>query len=301
MYNIRMDNDYVVYFHINKQTGAVFYVGIGNEKRAYNFYKGGRSLFWRNYVKKHGEPFVSIISNGLVFEKAAIIEAMYVKKYGRKGIDKNGILVNRSEGGEKTAKGFKHTNVSLKKIAEASRKKIWTEESRLKLSKSKTGVKQSESHRLNNSLAKSGKNHPFYGRKIPDSLRNKLIQCNIDRAGTKTAKSRQVINVITKEIYGSALYVAKTFIPNIHPHGFHGLLNGKTTNWTNYQYLDDYNNGVPKYVCTNTITKPKKVKSLATGEIYSSLSDAGVKNSLSVGTISLHVNNKTLNKKFELV
>lgn len=298
MYKRRQVNDYVVYFHLNKKTGDIFYVGIGNERRAYLFHN--RNRFWRFYVNKHGFPLVSIVATNLSFEDAAKLEMGYIKTYGRKGVDDNGVLVNISIGGEASARGFRHTKEAKEKISKNHRR-TWSEESKLKLSKSLTGKKKSEAHRIKNSLAKKGKNHPNYGKKLPAAFSERLRERNKKMVGDLNGRSRKVINVVTKEIYGSALQVAKRFLPNMHPHAIHAKLNGKVTNNTDYQFLDDYNNGIPKFTCTNNITKPKKVRSLITGAIYNTITEASIINNVSIGLISLHVNNKIINKKFELI
>ena len=44
-------NEYYIYFHINKTTGKVFYVGKGKDRRAWR--KEGRSYYWNNIVNKY--------------------------------------------------------------------------------------------------------------------------------------------------------------------------------------------------------------------------------------------------------
>jgi hypothetical protein len=90
-------NDKVVYLHRRKLDNKVFYVGIGYEKRAYDFI--GRNKFWHNYVKKYGEPLVEIYKDNLTKEEACKIEVNLIKKYGRR-IRGKGHLVNLSSGGE---------------------------------------------------------------------------------------------------------------------------------------------------------------------------------------------------------
>lgn len=90
-------NDKVVYLHRRKLDNKVFYVGIGYEKRAYDFI--GRNKFWHNYVKKYGEPLVEIYKDNLTKEEACKIEVNLIKKYGRRSRGK-GHLVNLSSGGE---------------------------------------------------------------------------------------------------------------------------------------------------------------------------------------------------------
>jgi predicted GIY-YIG superfamily endonuclease len=97
-------NDKVVYLHRRKLDNKVFYVGIGNKKRPYDF--SNRNNFWNNYVKKYGKPFVEIYKNNLTKEDACKIEIDLIKKYGRR-CNGSGHLVNLSIGGEI---GFKGSN-----------------------------------------------------------------------------------------------------------------------------------------------------------------------------------------------
>ena len=52
-------NNYYVYFHKNPITKEIFYVGIGNKKRAWNF--KNRNIHWLRYVGKYGKPIIEII------------------------------------------------------------------------------------------------------------------------------------------------------------------------------------------------------------------------------------------------
>ena len=90
-------NDKVVYLHRRKLDNKVFYVGLGYEKRAYDFVC--RNKFWHNYVKKYGKPLVEIYKDNLTKKEACKIEVNLIKKYGRRSIGK-GHLVNLSSGGE---------------------------------------------------------------------------------------------------------------------------------------------------------------------------------------------------------
>jgi hypothetical protein len=89
-----------VYQHLNKKTNQIFYIGIGMKNRAWGF--SSRNKYWKNYTTKYGKPIVEIIQ---LFDennkdKAIQLEMELIKKYGRNGLDENGILVNRSLGGE---------------------------------------------------------------------------------------------------------------------------------------------------------------------------------------------------------
>jgi len=101
-------NDKVVYLHKNKINNKVFYVGIGNKKRPYDF--TNRNQFWKYYVKKYGKPLVEIYKDNLTKEEAGLIEIDLIKKYGRKN-KKEGCLVNFSSGGEYGFEGVNEKQV----------------------------------------------------------------------------------------------------------------------------------------------------------------------------------------------
>jgi hypothetical protein len=58
-----MEN-YYLYYHKNPNTKELFYIGIGTNKRAWDF-TSGRNPHYKNYIKKHGEPIVDIIKGNI--------------------------------------------------------------------------------------------------------------------------------------------------------------------------------------------------------------------------------------------
>jgi hypothetical protein len=89
----------VVYQHRRKDTGEVFYVGIGkSEKRAYD--KARRYKPWKDFVKNH-EYYVEITHKDIILEEAASIEKYLIAFYGRRDLGQ-GSLVNMTDGGEGT-------------------------------------------------------------------------------------------------------------------------------------------------------------------------------------------------------
>lgn len=95
-------NNKCVYFHLTPDTNTIFYVGIGNSKRPYDFRKrgwGARSKFWWNVVNIHGNPIVKIVHENLSYEDAKILEVEYIELIGRRDLG-TGTLVNHTSGGE---------------------------------------------------------------------------------------------------------------------------------------------------------------------------------------------------------
>ena len=87
----------LVYQHRRKDTGEIFYIGIGESiKRAYT--KTGRNEIWKR-IAQETEYDIEIIENNISRKEAKNIEKKLIDQYGR--IDRStGILSNKSIGGE---------------------------------------------------------------------------------------------------------------------------------------------------------------------------------------------------------
>jgi len=136
-----------------------FYVGKGKNKRFLPCtHKANKYL--NNKIKKLKDKLIICkIYKGLTEEEAIKNEIFLIKSIG-KIIDKKGTLVNFSDGGNGIS-GYKHTNESIIKISNASKKRVVSDETKLKLS-----------------LINKGKNHPLYGKKLKQSHIEKLKEVN---------------------------------------------------------------------------------------------------------------------------
>jgi hypothetical protein len=96
--------DRCLYFHYYKN--RIVYVGVGLYKRPF-FIKWGKSKYYKNFINKYGiENIVpKVMYYELTEDEAYDLEMDYILFFGRKGIDKGGILLNRSEGGKTSASG----------------------------------------------------------------------------------------------------------------------------------------------------------------------------------------------------
>jgi hypothetical protein len=193
-----MNTDFYVYQHIRPDTGAVFYVGKGRHKRAYNFCNRGR--YWDNIVKKCGKPIVNFVAKNLEEELAFFAEQECIDVLQLRGVS----LVNITNGGEGTS-GLTQSKETKKKIGEANKHtpkargerhgmygKKHSEESLAKMRKSQKG-------RL------VGKRHPFYGKthseetrkKISDNRKGKGVGSNNPFFGKKhSAETREKISAL---------------------------------------------------------------------------------------------------------
>jgi hypothetical protein len=104
-------NSYCVYRHIRLDTNQVFYIGMGNEKRAHSKYS--RNKYWKNIVNST-KWFSEIILSELTLKQAHEKEKEFIMLYGRKNIGK-GTLCNLTDGGT-GGLGLKHTDQSKNKM-----------------------------------------------------------------------------------------------------------------------------------------------------------------------------------------
>jgi hypothetical protein len=139
--------EYYIYQHRALDTGNIFYVGKGKDKRHSDKNKRGR--YWKNYVAKHG--FKSeIIKDKLDEELAFFAEMECIDLYKRNGIQ----LVNLSNGGEGcSGYSMSHTEEQKRKWSEmrkgipSPRKGVkLTEETKEKLRMAKKGKSLTKKH-----------------------------------------------------------------------------------------------------------------------------------------------------------
>ena len=116
-----MEKDTLLYFHRRKDTGEVFYVGIGCDERPYS--KNGRSDFWFRVVNKVGYD-VEIVHTDLTWDEACELEIKYIKEFGRRDLGL-GNLVNLTDGGD-GSKGLIFTKEHRRKIGEGNKGKKLT-------------------------------------------------------------------------------------------------------------------------------------------------------------------------------
>ena len=112
-----MDKDFYVYEHRRASDGSVFYVGMGQGRRATT--NGSRNIYWKRIVAKHGFT-ATIVASGLTLEDAYKLEVFLIKKHGREN------LCNLTDGGD-----------GVRNPSKAVREKIRS---------AKLGKKQSEYH-----------------------------------------------------------------------------------------------------------------------------------------------------------
>jgi len=193
----------VVYRHKRLDTNEVFYIGIGKlEKRAYS--RHNRNKWWKNIINKT-EYEVEILTIDLSWKDACELEILLIKEHGRQDLGL-GNLVNLTDGGDGTI-GFKPSIESKKLMSEKAIGRIWTEESKNKVSIGNKGRKRSEyAKKL---MSEKRKNNPT---NITKETREKIFNSRRESAFI----IREITTGIEFKLFESELYfdIPKTTIYN---------------------------------------------------------------------------------------
>jgi len=123
---------FYVYTHRRADTGAVFYVGKGRNRRAWN--RSTRNAYWKKIAAKT-DVIVEIVKDGLSELCAFSMEKALIYCLKAKGL----VLANLSFGGE------------------GPTGRVFSEETREKMRLAKLGTKQSDEHRAAIAKAHKGK------------------------------------------------------------------------------------------------------------------------------------------------
>lgn len=146
-----------LYRHIRLDKNEPFYIGIGTSKYYNRAYRNkNRSNLWKRIANK-SEYEVEILLDNLTWDEACKKEKEFIALYGRKDL-KTGCLANMTDGGD-GAINLIVSKETREKVAEANRRRIFTEEDRKNMSIRYTGRVKSEETRkkLSNSLKNSEK------------------------------------------------------------------------------------------------------------------------------------------------
>jgi len=184
--------NYYVYEYVDPRTNTPFYIGKGKKGRM--FYHLTETLENTDNLRKFKyiellrslnlEPIIRKIHDNLDEETAYTLEDEYIIKYGRKGIDPNGILTNYCLGQRPPVKYGKdhhnygkpvivaHTEETKKKISKSKKGKTSWHKGRKKskefcdkVSKGHIGKKVSNETKKKLSVLNTGENNPNYGTK----------------------------------------------------------------------------------------------------------------------------------------
>jgi hypothetical protein len=173
-----------VYRHIRLDKNEPFYIGIGSSEyynRAYRHKQ--RSELWKRISSKGGY-IVEILLDDLTWDEVREKEKEFIKLYGRIDL-KTGCLANMTDGGDGAINAI-ISKEHREKVAEANRRRIFTEEDRKNISIRHTGRKKSDESKkkLSNSLKNSQKfkdaiirnSEKFKGFKHSEETKKKLSE-----------------------------------------------------------------------------------------------------------------------------
>lgn len=282
-----------IYKHTRKDNGEVFYVGLSlkNDPKHGRAYSRGdrRNTHWKNIVN-NTEYEVHIIEDNLTPEEAIAKEKEYIALYGRKDLGL-GTLCNFTDGGEGGLLGYRHTEEWKKrnserqlgelnhnygkspsqevrdKISRSSKGRVFSDETREKLSKGKIGNK-------NPNFGLFGKDNPNFGRKASQELKDLLSKM---QKGKPSLNRIKVIDTITKKVYACGAEAIVDLKLNIKATHLNGMLSGRRANWTSLVRLDDYNN-INDFnklkIGQNNSPKERVIFNKVTGIFYNSVKDA---------------------------
>lgn len=234
------ENLKVVYLHKKETDGTIFYVGMGELKRAYN--TSSRNKWWNRTYAKHGR-IVDVVAKDLSIEDAYELEMFLISEIGRK--DKGlGSLVNLDDGGE-GATGHIPTQDARRKLSERTSKKVINTET---LEVLKSGVELLSKYGLHSGVLQ--KEHPKCDwMKLEDYKKGKhLTEKWINRYKIKNSYTK-IINTETLDVFYSIEEAAKSIGKGSYRNNEsqYTLLSAKLKdskrNNTDFMYYEDYELG----------------------------------------------------------
>lgn len=209
-----------VYCHINKINGKR-YVGITSNPVSIRWNNGNgykHNVHFTNAIKKYGwENFEhDILAVNVSESEAKELEKKYIAEYKS---NNRSFGYNKSSGGEPMT-GVKHSEEAKRKMSEAAKEKVVSEETREKISE----IMKNRDPELKYKFAHSrvgltpwnkgvkGKDNPLYGRKYSEERKKHMSEGmkGIPKSEEHKAKlSKKVHNIITNEVYKSVIEASR--------------------------------------------------------------------------------------------
>ncbi len=161
-----MENKYYVYAYL-REDKTPYYIGKGHGTRAYATKRVTKR-------PRESERIILLIEN-MLEPDAFSLEIFLIKYYGRKGIDKDGILHNKTKGGEGSS-GYKHSKESLEKMSKSHTGLKRSKEAIEKTANKNKGRKNSKETIEKFKELNTGTNNPAFGKIwINDNTVNKFV------------------------------------------------------------------------------------------------------------------------------
>lgn len=261
-----------LYRHIRHDKNQPFYIGIGVTKeygRAYSLVD--RNRIW-NSIANRTSYDVEIVFDDLTWEEAVVKEKEFIKIYGR--IQTGGMLSNMTDGGD-GGYGVIVSKETRAKLSALSLSRGITKETREKMAAKLRGRPQPQWQRDILSKAAKGKKHEWNCKPVCQfDATGKLVQDFESITHASCALNLTVSNII-KSIKGE----------RVHCGGY--LFAYKATDMnTVYAQINDLcqklNDGELKIRGDNG---SRKIKNIATGEVYESLADCARKEGITLNKV----------------
>jgi NUMOD3 motif len=227
-----LDRPYYIYRHIRPDTGHVFYIGKGKNRRNHYGYeraiaRESRNSLWHNIVKKNnGNYLIEIVMEFSSPELCVSKEIELISLYGRKDLG-TGTLSNMTNGGD----GSWGIIVSPE-LREKRRQQI------LGNKHPNWGKKLSDETCRKKSESVKGTKHHLFGKKLPDAwkenIRKSKFGTDNPMFGKITSVAKKVIDDSTGIIYNSISRAA--IASNINPKTLYQYLDGTRPNKTTMRY-----------------------------------------------------------------
>lgn len=269
-----MSRDHKIYMYTNKVNNKVY---IGRtcqslEKRAGANGCAYRSShrFWNAITKYGWESFIPcILEDGLTDEEASIKELEYISKYNSSG-DAGYNIVDSIKSNYGDGK--------RRSLSEAISRSM-TSEHRAHLSKMHTGKKMSEESRIKMSIAKTGvKRGPR-----SEETKEKIRQAHLGKCPTEETRKRQSLARMGKEPWNKGMQMPDEFRRKCREANI-----GKTIPEDVRQKISNALKGL-KVGAKNPMSK--KVLCIETGEIYNTIAEAVAAAGVSRSKFSKCINN----------
>jgi hypothetical protein len=243
----------VVYLHRKKTEGTIFYVGMGEQDRAYTTHS--RNKWWTNVYKKH-DRVVDIVAKDLSIDDAYELEVFLISEIGRRDLGL-GNLVNLDNGGE-GASGHIPTASARRKLSKRMSKKVINTET---LEVLKSGTELLEKYGIfRNGLNKQHPNSDWMRLEDYDNGKH-LTEKWINRYKIKNGYIK-IINTNTLDIFYSIEEAAKSIGKGSYKNNqsqYNRLsqkLKGSIKNNSDFMHYDDYEKGV--HLTKEWITRKEK-------------------------------------------
>ena len=199
---------FYVYQYVNPVTNLPFYIGKGQGKRAYdhlkmvkrNTDKNACTMFCEKLINSGIEPQIVFVHYDNDEDVIYDLESQLIKKYGRLGLEPDGILVNKSKGGKRNS-GWHHTDETKNLMSKAklgnsnhsdetklliakntSKALMDSPEARLKISQRHKGIPKSNEHagKLKTNLTTINKDPVMLAKKLATKIANGTLNHSQD-------------------------------------------------------------------------------------------------------------------------